>query len=531
MDSYKANQQLRALVVDDIGVMRLLVRNNLRSMGIENTMLAANGREAVELLKHWPFDLVLTDWNMPLMGGLELLVHIRGSERHPDVPVILITAEGDRAQVRNAITAGVSDFLVKPFTFGTFQRKVQRIVDGLGSRPPARDERSSPDRPAPLAEPIPTPVAPAARPSASRPGIFDAVPTILAVDDIADSIRLITGILKDDYRVKGVKSGALALEIARSDDPPHLILLDIMMPDMDGLEVCRQLKDDPLTRDIPVIFLTAKADAEDVIGGLDLGAVDYVTKPTNPAVLKARIRTHLRLSRQQEELREQRTLALENARLREDIERMTRHDIKNPLNALLALARGLASSDNLLPEQRESLTAMEDSARYVLDMVNHSLALQRMEMGVYRFVPAEVGLSDLLAKVITETRAAFGSLSVEIRQPSAEAVSARGEELLCHAIFSNLIRNAAEAAPADTAIGIDIEPGNGQVVVRIHNEGSVPEGVRDTFFEKYATSGKKNGTGIGTYSARLMAETQGGSISMETSDDRGTRVSVTLPAA
>ncbi|WP_201095134.1 response regulator [Thiocystis minor] len=519
----KSTRRQTVLVVDDIGVMRLLVRNHLRAMGIENSMLAANGREAVALLNQWRFDLVLTDWNMPLMDGLELLAYIRQSERHRDVPVILITAEDDRDQVRQAIDAGVSEFLVKPFTLGTFERKVQRAIDGAGPRSLMPDARLDPPETA-----VPRSAPPGAH---SHPGVFDAAATILTVDDIADNIRLITGILKDDYRVKGAKSGAKALQIARSDEPPHLILLDIMMPEMDGLEVCRQLKSDPRTRDIPIIFLTVKAETDDVIAGLELGAVDYVTKPANPPVLKARIRTHLRLSRQQNELREQSALALENARLREEIERMARHDIKNPLNALLALSNALAESDNLLPEQRESVAAMEESAQYVLDMVNHSLALQRMEMGVYQLAPVEFNLSELLGKVIAETRAAFGAMQVDIRQPSSDPILARGEQLLCHALFSNLLRNAAEAPPRDSPIRIDIEPDFLQVRIAIHNQGAVPAPVRDTFFEKYATSGKKQGTGIGTYSAKLMAETQGGMIDMETADDRGTTVSVTLPAA
>lgn len=522
MNADQINGRLRALVVDDIGVMRLLVRNNLRAIGIADIMLAANGREALELLQRRRFDLVITDWNMPLMDGLAFLKQLRQSERHRDVPVILMTADGDRAQVRAAITAGVTEFLIKPFTFGTFQRKVQRVLDGIETALPLPTDAS---------EPTPT----AATPAWSAPGgksyVPDAAATILTVDDISDNIRLITGILKDDYRVKGAKSGEKALQIARSDDPPHLILLDIMMPGMNGLEVCRQLKSDPQTQDIPIIFLTVKAEAEDVIGGLELGAVDYVTKPTNPAVLKARIRTHLQLSRQRNELREQRGMALENARMREEIERMTRHDIMNPLNALLELARELSGSDNLRPAQRESLAAMEDSARYVLDMVKHSLAMYRMEIGGYQLAPVALDIAALLDKVIAETRAAFGPLRLEMRRPASAPPRVLGEELLCHALFSNLIRNAAEAAPPGSPIEIDIVPESAWIRIDIANAGAVPAPMRERFFEKYATYGKPRGTGIGTYSARLMAETQGGTIAMETAEEVGTQVRVTLPAA
>ncbi|HPC85973.1 MAG TPA: response regulator [Smithellaceae bacterium] len=121
--------------------------------------------------------------------------------------------------------------------------------------------------------------------------------TILVVDDTPDNLTMITSLLKDLYRVKIAVSGKKALQIAFSNEPPDLILLDIMMPEMDGYEVCSQLKNDSETRDIPVIFLTAKTDVEDEVKGFDLGAADYITKPVSPPILLARVRTHLRLKR------------------------------------------------------------------------------------------------------------------------------------------------------------------------------------------------------------------------------------------
>ncbi len=120
-------------------------------------------------------------------------------------------------------------------------------------------------------------------------------PLILVVDDTPDNLTLMHGLLKDQYRVKVANGGAAGLRIARATPAPDLILLDVMMPEMDGHEVCRQLKSDPLTRDIPVVFLTARSDAEDERFGLDLGAVDYITKPISPPIVLARVRNHLKL--------------------------------------------------------------------------------------------------------------------------------------------------------------------------------------------------------------------------------------------
>ena len=120
-------------------------------------------------------------------------------------------------------------------------------------------------------------------------------PTILVVDDTPENLTMMSFLLKDRYKVKVANHGQKALRIAASEPQPDLILLDIMMPEMDGYEVCRQLQQDPQTRNIPIIFLTAKASVEDEEFGLGLGAVDYITKPISPPVVLARVKTHLSL--------------------------------------------------------------------------------------------------------------------------------------------------------------------------------------------------------------------------------------------
>ena len=123
----------------------------------------------------------------------------------------------------------------------------------------------------------------------------DAKPTVLVVDDTPDNLTLMSELLMDRYRVRVANSGERALKIAASDDVPDLILLDIMMPGMDGYEVCARLKAEAATRDIPVIFLTAKVTVEDEERGLALGAVDYITKPISPPIVLARVATQLAL--------------------------------------------------------------------------------------------------------------------------------------------------------------------------------------------------------------------------------------------
>jgi len=126
--------------------------------------------------------------------------------------------------------------------------------------------------------------------------------TVLIVDDTPENLDVLTGLLKGQYKVKAAKNGAIAIKLAQTKPAPDLILLDIMMPDIDGYEVCRVLKSQPNTAHIPIIFVTAKISPEDEVYGLSLGAVDYITKPINPAIALQRIQTHLSLYDQQQAL-------------------------------------------------------------------------------------------------------------------------------------------------------------------------------------------------------------------------------------
>ncbi|MDT8445801.1 MAG: response regulator [bacterium] len=183
--------------------------------------------------------------------------------------------------------------------------------------------------------------------------------TLLVVDDTPENIDVLKGLLSGDYKIKAAINGERALKIASSDQPPDLILLDIMMPGMDGYEVCRRLKAEPKTAPIPVIFLTAKAETADEEAGLKLGAVDYITKPISPPIVKARVATQLALFNQSRALEakvQERTAMLEKTRL-QVIQRLGRaaefkdnetglHVIRmSHYSALLAEAAGWAAAE------------------------------------------------------------------------------------------------------------------------------------------------------------------------------------------
>lgn len=163
---------------------------------------------------------------------------------------------------------------------------------------------------------------------------------VLVVDDQPDNLSLMHGLLKDHYRVQVANSGARALKIVRTEKPPAIILLDIMMPDMDGLEVCRRLKADPVTSEIPVIFLTAKSEVADETFGFNIAAVDYITKPVSPPLVLARVKTHLLLKATQDSLRDQ------NRSLETEVVKRTREIATIQDVTIMAMASLAETRDN-----------------------------------------------------------------------------------------------------------------------------------------------------------------------------------------
>ncbi|MEO5340761.1 MAG: hybrid sensor histidine kinase/response regulator [Magnetococcus sp. MYC-9] len=361
-------------------------------------------------------------------------------------------------------------------------------------------------------------------------------PSILLVDDEPTNLKLLREILRRDYDLLFAHDCAEMFQYVVKK--PDLILLDVMMPEMDGYAGCARLKADEATRDIPVIFVTAKIEMEDEIRGLEVGAVDYLTKPVQGPVVRARVKAHLALrhardliARQNQEIREQNEALKQAARLRDDVERIMRHDLKGPLNAIIGMPGVLISNGPLNAEQEQFLRVIEASGYRLLEMINRSLDLYKMEQGTYRMDARPVNLLVVLERVLTELQRPLRvrQLSVSMRVNGQPAVPGgeffvMGEELLYHSMFSNLLKNAVEASPAGQPLVIGLEQAGEQSVIRISNQGSVPVAIRDNFFGKYVTSGKQQGTGLGTYSALLIAKTSGGALHLDTTREGETSV-------
>ena len=253
------------------------------------------------------------------------------------------------------------------------------------------------------------------------------------------------------------------------------------------------------------------------------GPLGFALFLLSPAVVIAR-----RLSRALNAEERGRTLE-ENARLREDVERMSRHDLKTPLNSILGVTRLLRDDPSLGQDQRHLVSVLQRAGLRMLEMVNLSQDLFKMEKGSYEFRIQAVDLQEVVMRVLVDLHsyAQASGVTLHLRGSDREPVRVRGEELLCYSIVANLVKNAVEAAGRGNEVTLTLQRGEA-VVLTVHNPGAVPPEIAARFFEKYVSGGKSGGIGMGTYSARLMARVQQGDLTLRTGAGEGTTLTLTL---
>jgi signal transduction histidine kinase len=349
--------------------------------------------------------------------------------------------------------------------------------------------------------------------------------SILVVDDNATNLGVLFHALKQaGYTVRVVNSGALALASARRLKP-DLILLDVMMPQLDGFETCRRLKSDPATNDIPILFLTARSEAADEAMGLRLGAVDYITKPVQIETALARVQTQLTLRRLHQTLRQQ------NADL-EAYARTVAHDLKNPLTAMLTAAQMILMQDGGDPGTIRSLTSMILRAgQGAAETVDSLLALAGVRQSdvVVRPLQMDTIVQGALRRVSALVAEHGGTVSVPDHWPAAGGYAPWVE-----LVWANYLSNGLKygGRPPQLAVGADCD-GDEMVRfwVRDNGPGLKPEARAKLFVEWGRQHEGVEGHGLGLALVRRIVERLGGTVGITDDDGAGTTFFFTLPRA
>jgi len=267
------SQRARILIVDDVNANLHTLMHILRD---DYAILAASsGENALALAQRAPQpDLILLDIKMPGMDGYSVLAHLKADPKTADIPVIFVTALADAEDEARGLAMGVADYISKPVNPDLLHLRVSIQLELQRHRK------------------LPHGFA-----IAHLPHTPERTPALLVVDDVPENIHELLEALKDEYRIMVANSGPKALELVQGPTPPDLVLLDIVMPDMDGYEVCRRIKATAAGSGIPVIFVTVIDAADQKVKGFDLGAADFITKPFDIDEVRARVQTHLELAR------------------------------------------------------------------------------------------------------------------------------------------------------------------------------------------------------------------------------------------
>lgn len=507
------------LIVDESRLVREALAKILLSCGVKKSAIACieNVEDALEYAQFSPINLLICSDTLTETSICSFRDELATLSNSKQLPLLILAHQREASDGNNVLTDNhntpekPSVLLLPPF-------KKSSVVDALFELTQA-DVFVTSINPS---EPSNGSVKAAA---SSKTNLTTEKATILVVDDESSNIDVAAGNLRENYRVMAAKSGEHALRIVASNKHNiALILLDIMMPDMDGYQVCKKLKESPVSANIPIIFLSAKALVDDIKYGFDLGAVDYITKPLNGDLLRARVATHIRLQQQKLALSAQVATLEENAKLREDIEKITHHDLKAPLSNILFETYRLADQD--------AAKSINRAVNNAIGMINNSLNLYKIEQGIYTLMPQQTNLNILVNDAINASLkdCQDKQLTFELSGFDHEHYIL-AEPLLCLSIFNNLIKNAVEASPTEQKIAITLAYEGEQVSFRLTNQGAIPESMRASLFEKYSSSNHRSGTGLGTYSAKLMTQVQQGEISFNIIDEQQTEFTVKLPAA
>jgi signal transduction histidine kinase len=354
---------------------------------------------------------------------------------------------------------------------------------------------------------------------------------VLIVDDEPANLTLLSGILTNaGYHNRKALDGYTALEFI-SEDEFDLILLDIMMPDIDGFEICEQLKSSPETNHIPIVIITALDDVEDYVRAIELGADDFLVKPVNPHILLARVKSYIKSKRQADDI-------IRLNQLKHDLTHMIVHDLKNPMTAVIAQLELLLFTGSLENSFEQAIRNCLNSTEEMHSLIDNILRIEKMESGGLRLNLSTVDLSRLAKQVIDSHSAKCESRRLKIISRIPDELKCRCDLELVRRVLQNLFTNALKFAPEGSAIEVAAGKNKNQIYLWIANRGpTIPRDQAEKVFDKFTQvegglMGPSEGVGLGLAFCKLAVDAHAGAIRLVSPPEGwpdGVRFEITFP--
>ncbi len=346
-------------------------------------------------------------------------------------------------------------------------------------------------------------------------------PKVLIVDDTPTNLRILEEILEEDYLISIAQSGAQALTITEKF-APDLILLDVNMPGIDGFETCRQLKTQEGTRNLPVIFITARAEPEDVIQGFKEGGVDYITKPFNHSEVLARVQTHLKVQQLIKQLELKNDQLNELNELKNKFLGMASHDMRNGLSAIKGYSQILKDDKKELPEETKDqfLDFIFKSSENLLQMVNELLDVSVIESGKLQLDLQPESFESLINHHIMINQFFADKKNIRIQSELPNIPKCRIDANKMGQVIDNLISNAIKFSESGTTIFISLEEREGKLVFSVKDEGpGISDEDQEKLFQHFQklsarpTAGESS-SGLGLAISKKMVQAHEGHLNV-----------------
>ncbi|MCP5495951.1 MAG: hybrid sensor histidine kinase/response regulator [Leptospiraceae bacterium] len=368
------------------------------------------------------------------------------------------------------------------------------------------------------------------------------IKTILLIDDVPQNLKVLGNTLKEvGYKVIIAANGQTGIHAAKTQKI-NLILLDIQMPEMDGYDVCRELKSDEITKEIPVIFLTASHETEALVKGFELGGMDYITKPFDKKEVLVRIHNHLMIRDLQLELKEKNDILQklldrerEVSQIKTNLISLASHDLRSPLAVISSSNQMLGGyGDQLSGKAKQNHHHNIDiSVQNIEKMLDNILMYSKVESSKVVLNVQSMYAKEFCTKLLAELRIISYTHTIKL-SIEENGLEIKADPILFQHIFLNLLSNAIKYSPEQSTIIWSITKQNGKVIFGIKDEGiGIPEDeIPKLFTEFHRARNVKDikGTGLGLFIVKQFVELHGGSIEVKSELWKGSEFIVSIPA-